>query len=71
MPESKNPRTKNATNQRGILPLPTYILERYKIVTLAGDIMFINGTHFINTISRHVKFMTAEHIANAKGSTLQ
>ena len=33
--------------------------------------MFINGIHFINTISRHVNFMTAEHIANAEASTLQ
>ena len=54
-----------------ISPLPTTILERYKSVTLEGDIMFINGIRFINTISRHVNFMTAEHIANAKASTLQ
>ena len=33
--------------------------------------MFINGIRFINKISRHVKFMTAEHIANAEASTLQ
>ena len=33
--------------------------------------MFINGIRFINTISRHVKFMKAEHIANAVASTLK
>ena len=33
--------------------------------------MFMNGTRFINTISRHVIFMMAEHIANDKASTLQ
>ena len=33
--------------------------------------MFINGIRFINTVSRHVKFVTAEHIANAEVSTLQ
>ena len=33
--------------------------------------MFINGIRFINTISRYVNFMTAEHIANAEASTLQ
>ena len=33
--------------------------------------MFIDGIHFINTISKHIKFMTAEHIANAEVSTLQ
>ena len=55
----------------GILPLPTTTLERYKSVTLAGDIMFINGIRFINTISIHVNFMTSEHIPNAEASTLQ
>ena len=33
--------------------------------------MFINGIRFINAISRHVNFMTEEHIANAEASTLQ
>ena len=33
--------------------------------------MFINGIRFIKFFSRHVKFMTAEHIANYKASTLQ
>ena len=33
--------------------------------------MFINGIRFTNTISRHVKFMTAEHISNEKAPTLQ
>ena len=33
--------------------------------------MFINGIRFINTISRHLKFMTSEHIANAYATTLQ
>ena len=33
--------------------------------------MFINDIRFINTISRDVKFMTAEHIANVEVLTLQ
>ena len=33
--------------------------------------MFNNGICFSNTISRHIKFMTAKHIANAEASTLQ
>ena len=39
--------------------------------TLAGDIMLINDIRFINTILRHVKVMTAEHISNTEASTLQ
>ena len=33
--------------------------------------MFINGIRFVNTISRHFDFMTAEHIANTEESKLQ
>ena len=71
MPQRKYPKTKNATHQRANFSLAITILERYKNATLAGDIMFINGIRFINTIVRHIKFMTAEHIANSKVSTLQ
>ena len=71
VPESKDPKTKNATHQRGKFPLPITILESYKNITLAGDIIFINGIRFINTISRHVNLMTSKHIANAEASTLQ
>ena len=71
MPERKKPKKKMPHIIGEILPLPTTTLERYKSVTLAGDIMFINGIRFINTVSRHVKFMTAENIANAEASMLQ
>ena len=71
MLKRKDPKTKTPHIRGEILPLPTTILERYKNTTLAGDIMFINVIRFINTISRHVNFMTAEHIANAEASTLQ
>ena len=71
MPVRKDPKTNFATHQRGNFPLPITILERYKNITPAGDIMFINGIRFINTISRHIKFMTTEHIDNAEASTLQ
>ena len=54
-----------------ILPMLITILERYKEITLAGDILFINGIYFINTISRHLKFIMAEYIANAEATTLE
>ena len=69
--KGKTPRQKTPHIRGEILLLPTNILERYKSVTLTGDIMFINCIRFIKTISRHVKFMTAENIANAEASTLQ
>ena len=33
--------------------------------------MFVNGILFIKTISRHMKFMTEEHISNAEVTTLK
>ena len=67
----KTPRQKTPHIRGLILPIPITILDRYKEVTIAWDIMFINGICFINTISRHIKFMTAEHIANTDATTLQ
>ena len=69
--KGKNPIHKTPHIRGEILLLPITILERYKNLTLAGDIIFINGIRFTNTISRHTKFMTAEHIANAEASELQ
>ena len=69
--KGNTPRQKMPHIIGGIFPHPITILERYKNLTLAGDIMFINGIRFINTISRHIKFMTAEHIANSEASKLQ
>ena len=71
MPERKDPERKMSHIRGEMFPFPIAILERYKNLTLAGDIMFINGICFINTISIHVKFMTAEYIANKEASTLQ
>ena len=68
--KGKTPRQKTPHTRGGIFPLPITILERYKSVTLAGYIMFINGIRFINTIRRHVNVITAEHIANAMVQTM-
>ena len=70
MHKSKYPKTKSPYIRGGILSIPTTILERYKEITLAGDIMFINRIRSIDTISRHLKFITVEHIANAGTTTL-
>jgi hypothetical protein len=37
-----------------------------KYVTLSGDIFFVNKVPFFATISNHIKFTTAKHIANCK-----
>jgi hypothetical protein len=50
--------------------VPTEILDRYKTVTLCGDIMFVNKIPFFVSISRNLKFGTAEMIANRQQKTV-
>ena len=50
--------------------VPATIMSQYSSVTLAGDVMFINQIPFFVTVSRKIKFSTAEMIRNTKGQTL-
>ena len=65
------PQDKNVTHQRGSFPIPITILERYKEIKLAGDMIFINRIRFINNTWIHVNFMMEEHTSNKEASTLQ
>ena len=46
--------------------IPDSIISRCKTVTVACDIMFVNNLPFLMTISRHIKFSTAELLPNQK-----
>jgi hypothetical protein len=50
--------------------VPPQILSANKRVTLSGDLFFVNKAPFFATISDHIKFTTAEHIANRKIKSL-
>ncbi len=50
--------------------IPITIMSRYRHVTIAGDIMFVNKIPFFMTISRHIKFGTAEMIKSQTSATL-
>jgi hypothetical protein len=50
--------------------IPATIMSHYREVTLGGDIMFVNRFPFVMTISRHLKFGTAEYIKNQKDDTI-
>ena len=45
--------------------LPFEIIERYRSVTLSGDIMWINGIRFVFTQSRHIRFITSQAVRSA------
>jgi hypothetical protein len=51
-------------------PVPSTIMSEYRDVIIGADIMFVNKLPFFVTISRHIKFGTAELIADQKHETL-
>jgi len=42
--------------------VPRALVEQNKVVTLAADVIFVDGTAFLITVSRRIKFITAEHV---------
>ena len=50
--------------------LPVTIKQHYQEVTLGCDIRFVNKIPFLMSISRHIRFGTAQHITNQQGTTI-
>jgi hypothetical protein len=44
------------------LAIPLQIVEANSAVTLAADVFFVDGTAFLVTVLRKIKFVTAEHV---------
>jgi hypothetical protein len=42
--------------------VPWLLVDLNKTVTLAADVFFVDGTAFLITMLRRIKFMTAEHV---------
>jgi hypothetical protein len=42
--------------------VPCSVVDSNKVVTLAADVFFVDGTAFLITMSRRIKFVTTEHI---------
>ena len=53
-----------------LMQIPMQIMDRYRDVTLCGDIMFINRIPFLRTISRNIRFGTAEMLVNRTAATI-
>ena len=62
--------TKHVDPNMSDVTIPSDILIQYRNVTVGGDIMFINKLPFFVTISRNLKFSTAELMLNQKHHTL-
>ena len=52
-------------------PVPEHILHHHQTITLCVDIMFVNQVPFMISISRNIKFITVEPIANRQSNTLK
>jgi hypothetical protein len=53
-----------------MVPIPAMIMERYRQVTLAGDIMKVNKIPFMVSISSVIKFGTVELLKDQKMVTV-
>ena len=44
------------------MAVPQTLIEANKVITLAADVFFVDGTAFLLTVARRTKFVMAEHI---------
>ena len=51
------------------VPMPPQIILKYKYVTICDDVMRVNGIRLFITRSRHLNFITIQHIINGKDET--
>ncbi len=42
--------------------VPCSLVETNKVVMMAADVFFVDGTAFLLTMSQRIKFITAEHV---------
>ena len=68
---------KGKTTRRGtdhvainLIDIPASIMNQYKSIILGGDIIFVNKIPFFVTMSRHIKFGTAEMLQNQQSKTI-
>jgi hypothetical protein len=51
--------------------IPLIILKRYQLVTLAVDVMFVNGVPFLGSVSRGLNLITAEFYSHSQGPSFK
>ena len=50
--------------------MPRSIIDPNKTVTMAADVFFVDGMAFLLTVSRQIKFITAEYVAGRTAQSL-
>ena len=54
----------------GAVEVPRGIYNQHSFITLAADVMFVNGVKFLVTLSRQIRLRTTEHISTRNASQL-
>ncbi len=44
------------------MAVPQTLIQADKVITLAVEVFFLDGTAFLLTITRRIKFVTTEHV---------
>ena len=66
--KTTTPSTKHLREE--LIPIPDFIIDNYKEVTLCVDILYVNGIPFVTSVSRHIYFTTVEAVHNSQATTL-
>ena len=46
----------------GYVAVPRLLVDANKVLTLAADVFFVDGTTVLMTVSRRLKFITVDHV---------
>jgi hypothetical protein len=68
--KGKTTRRRPAPVRVNLINIPHDIIARYKDVVLAADLMFVNNTTFFVTVSRNIKFGTAEMVLSKSNNII-
>ena len=50
--------------------VPRALMEHNRVITMAADVFLVDGTAFLTTVSRRIKFVTAEHLDRRTATSL-
>lgn len=68
--KGKTVRRKEPHVELRVRPIPDDIMKRHREVVVCFDVMYVNNITFLVSISRALKFCTAEALANRRAATL-
>jgi hypothetical protein len=68
--KGKTVRRPPPTVKQMLEPLPVELMQRFKMVTLCIDVMYVNNIAMLVSISRNIRFATVEALADKSGKNL-